>query len=202
MRWWSTAEWLCHRWRLECSLWLCEKLRKQLQVENILVYHAQEIRLLLYFELYSLWICLCVIRWLTESESDWCVCVWETICKKCDNWPFAKAPPPLVTVASPTSFLTPTECQHSVMSGKNIAVRVSDSFWSNTCAISSRSRQKGLQYAVEGYIKNIKINKEGDTTTVEAKAYRSMAKSEKPHDLYLTCNEHSLLDQLCSCTAG
>ena len=88
------------------------------------------------------------------------------------------------------------------MSGKNIAVRVSDSFWSNTCAISSRSRQKGLQYAVEGYIKNIKINKEGDTTTVEAKAYRSMAKSEKPHDLYLTCNEHSLLDQLCSCTAG
>ncbi|CAL8269586.1 unnamed protein product [Gadus morhua 'NCC'] len=29
-----------------------------------------------------------------------------------------------------------------------------------------------------------------------------MAKSEKPHDLYLTCNEHSLLDQLCSCTAG
>ena len=85
MRWWSTAEWLCHRWRLECSLWLCEKLRKQLQIEDTLVYHAQEIRLLMYFELYSLWICLCVIRWLTESESDWCVCVWETICKKCDN---------------------------------------------------------------------------------------------------------------------
>ena len=47
-------------------------------------------------------------------------------------------------------------------------MRVSDSFWSNTCAISSRSRQKGLQYAVEGYIQHIKISHEGETTTVEA----------------------------------
>ncbi|XP_048020761.1 guanylate-binding protein 1-like isoform X1 [Megalobrama amblycephala] len=32
--------------------------------------------------------------------------------------------------------------------------------------------------------------------------YRSQAKSEKPHDLYLKCNQHSLVDQSCSCTAG
>ena len=38
------------------------------------------------------------------------------------------------------------------MTGRGITVRVSDVFWSNTSAISSRSRQKGLQYAVEGYI--------------------------------------------------
>ena len=48
-------------------------------------------------------------------------------------------------------------------------MRVSDSFWSNTCAISSRLRQKGLQYAVEGYIQNLKISNKGDTMTVEAK---------------------------------
>ncbi|MEQ2308940.1 hypothetical protein AMECASPLE_033430 [Ameca splendens] len=78
-----------------------------------------------------------------------------------------------------------------------LPVRVSDSFW-----ISSRSRQKGLQYAVEGYIQNITIRNEGDTTILEAKAYRSQAKSEKPHDLYLKCSQHTLLDQSCSCTAG
>ena len=88
------------------------------------------------------------------------------------------------------------------MTGRGIPVRVSDLFWSNTSAISSRSRQKGLQYAVEGYIQNIKIRNEGDTTTIEANAYRSQAKSEKPHDLYLKCNQHRLVDQSCSCTAG
>ena len=40
-------------------------------------------------------------------------------------------------------------------------------------AISSRSRQRGLKFAVEGYIKNIKISNEGETTIIEAKAYRS-----------------------------
>ncbi|KAM3871200.1 T-cell receptor beta-1 chain C region [Diretmus argenteus] len=29
-----------------------------------------------------------------------------------------------------------------------------------------------------------------------------MAKHEKPHGLYLICNEHSLVEQSCSCTAG
>ena len=62
------------------------------------------------------------------------------------------------------------------MTGRGIPVRISDLFWSNTSAISSRSRQKGLQYAVEGYIQNIKIRNEGDTTTIyvsiEANAYR------------------------------
>ena len=106
--------------------------------------------------------------------------VTSTICMA----DLCKSQRPLVTVASLTSFLTPTACQHSVKTGRSITVHVSDSFWSNTCAISSRLRQKGLQYAVEGYIQNIKISNKGDTTTVKAKAYRSMAKLEKPHGLY------------------
>ena len=59
-------------------------------------------------------------------------------------------------------------------------MRVSDSFWSNTCAISSRSRQKGLQYAVEGYIQHIKISHEGETMTVKAKAYKIRQNQRNP----------------------
>src|SRR4029434_2686425 len=80
----------------------------------------------------------------------------------------------LVTVA--TSDKTPGTVNPKAMASTGtsaISVSVSDSFWSNISAISSRSRQKGLQYAVEGYIQNIKINNEGDTTIIEAKAHRS-----------------------------
>ena len=74
------------------------------------------------------------------------------------------------------------------------SVSVSDSFWSNVSAISSRSRQNGLQYAVEGYIQNIKINNKGDTTIIEAKAHRSQSKNEKPHDLFIKCHQLNLVD--------
>ena len=85
-----------------------------------------------------------------------------------------QGPAPLVTVA--TSDTIPGTVKPKAMASTGtsaIAVSVSDDFWSNTSAISSRSRQKGLQYAVEGYIQNIKINNEVDTTIIEAKAYRS-----------------------------
>ncbi|KAI9522054.1 hypothetical protein NQZ68_040170 [Dissostichus eleginoides] len=85
---------------------------------------------------------------------------------------------------------------------RNVGVALTDSFWSNNAAISSRSRQKGLQYAMEGYIHSIKIRKEGGTTSIEALAYRSQCKSEKPHGLYVKFDEHNIVDQACSCTAG
>ena len=81
-------------------------------------------------------------------------------------------------------------------------VAVSESFWNNSALISSRSRQKGLQYALEGYIHNLKIKKEVNITVIEADSYRSQVKSEKPHNLVLTYNQERLLDQSCSCTAG
>lgn len=46
----------------------------------------------------------------------------------------------------------------------------------------ARSKQKGLRYAVEGFIPNIKLRNEWDTTTIDANAYQSQEKSEKPHD--------------------
>src|SRR4029434_6920565 len=72
-----------------------------------------------------------------------------------------------VTVA--TSF----ELVHALVT----ILSVSDYFWSNISAISSRSRQNGVQYAVERYIQNIKINNEIDTTIIEANAYRSQSKN-------------------------
>ena len=55
---------------------------------------------------------------------------------------------------------------------------------------------------MEGYIHNINVRKEGGTTLIEALAYRSQCKSEKPHELYVKFDEHNIVDQACSCTAG
>src|SRR4029434_10583012 len=57
-----------------------------------------------------------------------------------------------------------------------LSVSVSDSFWSNISAISSRTRQNGLQYAVEECIQYIKSNNTVHTTVIEAQAYRSQSK--------------------------
>ena len=85
-----------------------------------------------------------------------------------------QGPAPLVTVATSDTIPGTVKLKAMASTGTSaIAVSVSDDFWSNTSTISSRSRQKGLQYAVEGYIQNIKINNEVDTTIIEANAYRS-----------------------------
>src|SRR4029434_10546240 len=85
-----------------------------------------------------------------------------------------QGPAPLVTVATSDTIPGTVKPKATASTGTSaIAVSVSDDFWSNTSTISSRSRQKGLQYAVEGCIQNIKINNEVDTTIIEANAYRS-----------------------------
>ena len=76
----------------------------------------------------------------------------------------------------------------------SIAICVSEDFWSNTSAISSRSRHKGLRNAVEGYIQNIKISNEWETTKIEAKAYRcQVALSGQPR---LSKHTHKMLQRL------
>ena len=80
----------------------------------------------------------------------------------------------LVTVATSDTIPGTVSLKAMASTGiRAIAVSGSEDFWSNASAISSRSRQKGLQNAVEGYIQNIKISNEGETTKIEAKAYRS-----------------------------
>src|SRR4029434_6924228 len=104
-------------------------------------------------------------------------------------------PAPLVTVATSDTIPGTVKPKAMARTGTSaIAVSVSDDFWSNTSTISCRSRQNGLQYAVEEYIQNIKINNEGGTTIIEAKAHRSQSKNEKPHDFFIKCNQHNIVD--------
>ncbi len=49
-------------------------------------------------------------------------------------------------------------------------------FWKNKKVISDRSRQKGLQYAVEGYIQAVRVTQQENDVkkkNIEAKAFRS-----------------------------
>ncbi len=75
-------------------------------------------------------------------------------------------------------------------------------FW-QTCEISEKAKQKGLQYAFEGYIHNIICNRlENNLIKIEAKAYRSQRKQQPPHKLTIQMGNTQIEEQLCSCKAG
>ncbi len=88
------------------------------------------------------------------------------------------------------------------VSVKTLSQDVFDKFWSQKDHLSSRSIQMGLKYAVEGYIKDFKINLVGNKINLEARVYRSQCKREKPHVMVVTIADDSIQDQHCSCTAG
>jgi len=69
--------------------------------------------------------------------------------------------------------------------------------------LSQRSREQGSRFFREGDIHGVTLGvaKTG-STTVDAKCYRSMRKSEPPHKLFLAVADDKLEDALCSCTAG
>ncbi len=49
-------------------------------------------------------------------------------------------------------------------------------FWKNKKVISDRSRQRGLQYAVKGYIQAVRVTQQGNSVkkiNIEAEAFRS-----------------------------
>ncbi len=67
------------------------------------------------------------------------------------------------------------------------------------------AKQKGLQYAFEGYIHDIICNRlENNFIKIEAKAYnvRSQRKQQPPHTLTIQMGNTQMEEQLCSCTAG
>ena len=74
-------------------------------------------------------------------------------------------------------------------------------FWSSG-EISERTRQKGLQYAFEGYIHDICAKSDNGEINIEAKAYWSQLKTETPHLLLISANTGGIKEQQCSCTAG
>ncbi|XP_067307635.1 uncharacterized protein [Pseudorasbora parva] len=84
----------------------------------------------------------------------------------------------------------------------DIPEEILSNFW-RTCEISERARQKGLQYAFEGYIHDIICTRlEKNLIKIEAKAYRSQRKQQPPHTLTIQMGNTQIEEQLCSCTAG
>ncbi|KAG5283867.1 hypothetical protein AALO_G00020410 [Alosa alosa] len=78
-------------------------------------------------------------------------------------------------------------------------------FYKAANKVSDRSRQKGLQYAFEGYIQDIQVKrKEQQGIQIEAKAYRSQSKNEPPHILLIEteAGTDNIKEQHCSCKAG
>jgi hypothetical protein len=62
----------------------------------------------------------------------------------------------------------------------NIAV----SFLPNFESLSKRALEKGLNYFTQGYIHDIKISEAHGTMRVDARCWRSMRKSQDPHNLH------------------
>ena len=86
-----------------------------------------------------------------------------------------------------------------------LPVNFSEHFWCSD-KITQRSRQQGLQYAVEGYVHKITLKNDlnNEFLTIEARCYRSQRKREKPHFLFAQqkTTDNSFVDQQCSCIAG
>ncbi len=75
-------------------------------------------------------------------------------------------------------------------------------FW-QTGEISERAKQKGLQYAFEGYTHDIICNRlDNNFIKIEAKAYRSQRKQQPPHTLTIQMGNTQIEEQLCPCIAG
>ena len=94
----------------------------------------------------------------------------------------------------------PTDCLEDVPDN------ISLSYLPNYDSISERSSDRGLSYYVEGYIHNINVQTDETSAVVRvsAKCWRSMKKSESPHQLSIDINikREILTESLCSCKAG
>ena len=79
----------------------------------------------------------------------------------------------------------------------NIAV----SFLPDFESLSKKSLEKGL-YFTQGYIHNIKISEAHGAIRVDARYWRSMRKSQDPHNLHVEIGDDKLSESYCTCKAG
>ena len=80
----------------------------------------------------------------------------------------------------------------------NIAV----SFLPNFESLSKRALEKGLNYFTQGYIHDIKISEAHGTMRVDARCWRSMRKSQDPHNLHVEIGDDKLSESYCTCKVG
>ena len=74
----------------------------------------------------------------------------------------------------------------AAISVKTISQEALGNFWRQRNLISSRSLQKGLHYAMEEYVYNLKLDMVDNKLKFEAKMYRSLCKREKHHLTVIT----------------
>src|SRR4029434_10215365 len=81
----------------------------------------------------------------------------------------------------------------AAISVKTISQEALDSFWRQKDLISSRSLQKGLHYAMEEYVQNVKLDMVDDKLKLEARIYRSQCKRDKPHLTVITIADNNIV---------
>ena len=86
----------------------------------------------------------------------------------------------------------------------HIPQELSEIFWQNSTEVSQRSRQKGLQYAFERYVHQIKCwrSSKEEELKIERKVHCSQCKRQAAHVLTLRIKTQLIQEQQCSCTAG
>jgi hypothetical protein len=80
----------------------------------------------------------------------------------------------------------------------NIAV----SFLLDFESLSKKTLEKDLNYFIQGYIHNIKISEAHGAMRVDARCWRSMRKSQDPHNLHVEIDDDNLSESYCTCKAG
>ena len=80
----------------------------------------------------------------------------------------------------------------------NIAV----SFLPDFESLSKKTLEKDLNYFIQGYIHNIKISEAHGAIRVDARCWRSMKKSQDPHNLHVEIGHDKLSESYCTCKAG
>ncbi|XP_062585783.1 uncharacterized protein LOC134247430 [Saccostrea cucullata] len=69
--------------------------------------------------------------------------------------------------------------------------------------LSKRSKERGYNFFINGYINALKLFKSNDTSVdISAKCFRSMRKSEAPHKINMTITTSAITESLCTCKAG
>jgi hypothetical protein len=63
---------------------------------------------------------------------------------------------------------------------------------SESLSSSKKALEKGLNYFAQGYIPNIKISEARGAMRVDARCWRSMRKSQDPHNLHVEIGDDKL----------
>ena len=74
----------------------------------------------------------------------------------------------------------------------NIAV----SFLPGFESLSKKALEKGLNYFTQGYIHNIKISEARGAMRVDARCWRSLRKSQDPHNLHVEIDDDNFQNRI------